>query len=254
MSLRFEKQDTCPVCESEPAEDARRYNANYIGITTPFVGCDNCGVIWQTTRLADDYLPEYYQDVYRQITAPNLASRNQTEQVGRMRAAIQSGWLSQFIGKRKTLLDYGCSGGWLMDALSGLDMVGVESDRSEITAGARERYQIYDDLDAAPGQVEIITMSHVVEHFNHPVPVMRQIYDKLKPGGLLFVDVPNSRACNHAMILHHPVAYDAASLARMLGVVGFDVLEHSFYDWDNTPMDKYLMMAATKPNKRQRRK
>jgi hypothetical protein len=84
---------------------------------------------------------------------------------------------------------------------------------------------------------------------------MRQIYDHLKPGGLLFVDVPNYRGLpGYGTGLHHPVCYDAASLARMLGMVGFDILEHSFYDWDNTPMDKYLMMAATKPSKRQRRK
>jgi 2-polyprenyl-3-methyl-5-hydroxy-6-metoxy-1,4-benzoquinol methylase len=257
MSLRFEKQATCPVCETVPTETTRKYPAlTVFGLGLEYAHCDECGILWQLNRLADDYLLEYYRDVYRQITAPSQSHRDQTAKVGHIRAAIQVGWLAQFIEGRKTALDYGCSGGWLMDAMTpnGLTVCGVEMDKSELTAPARARYQVYDEITDAP-EVEIITMSHVVEHFNHPLENMRQIYDKLKPGGLLFVDVPNYRGLpGYGTGLHHPICYDAASLARMLGVVGFDVLEHSFYDWDNTPMDKYLMMAATKPNKRQRRK
>jgi SAM-dependent methyltransferase len=257
MSLRFERQDNCPVCETAPVEATRHYRMMTVfGIQVEYAHCDNCGILWQTSRLADDYLPEYYRDVYRQITSPSQANRDQTKKVGHIRAAIQVGWLAQFIGNRTSVLDYGCSGGWLLDELAKLDLkvYGVEMDRSELTAPARAQHQIYDDISEAP-QVDIITMSHVVEHFNHPLPAMRQIYDHLKPGGLLFVDVPNYRGLpGYGTGLHHPVCYDAASLARMLGMVGFDILEHSFYDWDNTPMDKYLMMAATKPSKRQRRK
>jgi len=255
--LRFEKQETCPVCSEPPAEDARRYMASYASIQTDFVTCQNCGVIWQVTRLADDYLPEYYRDVYRQLTAPNLAAQTQTANVGKLRAQIQADWLAQFLLGVDTALDYGCSGGWLMDALAekGVKVSGVEMDTSDMSKPARDKYEVFDTIEDAPGKYDLITMSHVLEHFNHPLDALPAIVAKLKPGGMLFVDVPNYRVCNHAMILHHPVAYDAASLAKTLGMAGMEVTEYTFYDWDNTPLDKYLMMAAIKPKPtRQRRK
>jgi SAM-dependent methyltransferase len=255
--LQFERQEACPVCAMPPDDTARRYVSTYANIQTDFVTCDNCGVIWQLTRLADGYLPEYYRDVYRRLTAPNLAAQTHTANVGKLRAQIQGGWLAQFSLGIDTALDYGCSGGWLMDKLAdlGLTVCGVEMDAGDMSKPAREKYPVYDTIEAAPGQYDLITMSHVVEHFNHPLESLKPIIAKLKPGGLLFVDVPNYRGLpGFGTGLHHPVCYDAASLARMLGSLGMEVTEHMCYDWDNTPMDKYLMMAAIKPNSRQKRK
>jgi SAM-dependent methyltransferase len=253
--LKFERQPVCPVCGIAPEDDARRYRVQYTGIPSEFVTCHGCGVIWQWDRLADDYVGEYYRTVYRQITAPNEAARAQTAAVGEMRAAIQAAYLSPFLTKCKSLLDFGCSGGWLLDALAplGLELYGVESDESGLSEFARRRYKIFNTLDEAPNGLHAVTMSHVLEHFNHPGEILRQIYAKLAPGGLLFVDVPNYRACNHAMILHHPVAYDAASMARLLTGAGFEIADSRCYDWDNTPMDKYLMTIAAKPGDKKRR-
>ena len=247
--LRFENQPTCPVCAD--AAPSRKYDVPTVfGIQLKYAHCDECGILWQLSRLADDYIDEYYRDVYRQITAPSDAHRAQTAKVGKLRASIQVGWLSQFLLGVDTALDFGCSGGWLLDALAdyGLTVSGVEMDTSELTKPARDKYAVYDSIDAAPGQYDLITMSHVVEHFNHPVAALKPIVDKLKPGGLLFVDVPNYRGLpGYGTGLHHPICFDAPSLARMLGMVGMEVTEHEFYDWDNTPLDKYLMMAAIKP-------
>ena len=255
--LRFEKQDACPVCDTPAADVTRRYDVPGIfSIQLSYAHCPTCGILWQLSRLADDYLPEYYRDVYRQITAPSAAHRAQTAKVGKLRAAIQIDWLSMFIEDRQSALDYGCSGGWLLDELFKLDLkvCGVEMDRSELTAETRQKYDVFDELRDAP-KVDVITMSHVVEHFNHPLPAMREVYDHLKPGGLLFVDVPNYRGLpGYGTGLHHPVCYDPPSLAHMLGKAGFEVLEYSFYDWDNTPMHKYLMMAAIKTKSTRRKR
>jgi 2-polyprenyl-3-methyl-5-hydroxy-6-metoxy-1,4-benzoquinol methylase len=249
--LQFERQEACPVCDH--AEPTRRYNTlTVFGIQLEYAHCDNCGILWQTSRLADAYMGEYYRDVYRQITAPTEAQRAQTAKVGKLRASIQVGWLAQFLLGTDTALDYGCSGGWLLDALAdyGLTVCGVEMDAGDMSKPAREKYPVYDTIEDAPGQYDLITMSHVVEHFNHPLESLKPIIAKLKPGGMLFVDVPNYRGLpGFGTGLHHPVCYDAASLARMLGSLGMEVTEHMCYDWDNTPMDKYLMMAAIKPKR-----
>jgi len=254
--LRFENQPTCPVCGH--AAPSRSYEVmSVIGTIMNYAHCADCGILWQTSRFADDYTEEYYRDVYREITAPSEAKRATTAKMGKLRASIQVGWLSQFLLGVDTALDYGCSGGWLLDALAdyGLTVCGVEMDTSELTKPARDKYAVYDSIDAAPGQYDLITMSHVVEHFNHPLDALKPIVDKLKPGGLLFVDVPNYRGLpGYGTGLHHPICFDAASLAWTLQAAGLEPLEHTFYDWDNTPMDKYLMMTAMKPKARRKAK
>jgi 2-polyprenyl-3-methyl-5-hydroxy-6-metoxy-1,4-benzoquinol methylase len=255
--LRFENQLTCPVCGN--ADPLRKYEVMSIFATEmEYLHCSDCGILWQTSRLADDYIGEYYRDVYRELTSPSDAKRATTTKMGKLRASIQVGWMSQFLLGVDTALDYGCSGGWLLDALAdyGLTVCGVEMDRSELTQPARDKYKVYDSIEDAPGQYDLITISHVVEHFNHPVDALKSIVAKLKPGGLLFVEVPNSRAYpGFAAGLHHPICFDAPSLARTLGMAGMEVLEHEFHDMENTPMHKNLMMAAIKPKPtRQRRK
>jgi SAM-dependent methyltransferase len=74
----------------------------------------------------------------------------------------------------------------------------------------------------------------VLEHVNEPRAMLAQIRDLLKPGGALFVIVPNveSLACR---VLHeraatfdgrnHLVYFSPATLTRMLAAEGFDVVE-----------------------------
>jgi SAM-dependent methyltransferase len=257
MSLKFEAQPDCPVCLTERDETGRRYATAPMGIPIEYAHCTHCGVLWQTSRLADDYLGEYYANVYRQITAPTPHARAQTDKVGHMRAAIQVSWLSDQLDSRKTALDYGCSGGWLLEALQnrGMTVTGVEMDKTELSQPARGKFTIYDTIDEAPGQYDLIAMSHVLEHFNHPLEGLKPITAKIKPGGLLFVDVPNYRSLpGYGTGLHHPICFDAASLAWTLRAAGLEPLEHAFYDWDNTPMDKYLMMIAMKPKAQRKAK
>jgi len=255
--LRFENQPTCPVCGY--AEPSRKYEVMSIySVDMQYAHCDDCGILWQMSRLADDYLLEYYRDVYRTLTSPSLVKRTHAANTGKLRASIQVGWLSQFLLGADNALDYGCSGGWLMDALTekGVKVSGVEMDTSDMSKPARDKYEVYDTIEDAPGKYDLITMSHVLEHFNHPVDNLKPIVTKLKPGGLLFVEVPNSRAYpGFAAGLHHPICFDAPSLARALGMAGMEVLEHEFHDLENTPMHKNVMMAAIKPKPtRQRRK
>ena len=57
----------------------------------------------------------------------------------------------------------------------------------------REKIQItvHNDLSEAEGEFDAILMFHVVEHLTDPVETLKECYARLKPGGFLYVEVPN---------------------------------------------------------------
>jgi 2-polyprenyl-3-methyl-5-hydroxy-6-metoxy-1,4-benzoquinol methylase len=102
------------------------------------------------------------------------------------------------------VLDVGCGNGDLMARLRGLgwDPVGVDTDPAAV-AHAKDR-----DLDARTGTLsdqrfpsgrfDAIVSSHVIEHMDQPVELLRECQRVLKPDGLLIFVTPNlSSLCSH---------------------------------------------------------
>lgn len=79
-------------------------------------------------------------------------------------------------------------------------------------------------------------MFHVLEHLVDPLPTLRQIADRLSPGGVLNIEVPNAtRPCSpHYMFFRaHVLYFTGLSLRQTLQAAGLQVLAHSADDADN---------------------
>jgi 2-polyprenyl-3-methyl-5-hydroxy-6-metoxy-1,4-benzoquinol methylase len=107
-------------------------------------------------------------------------------------------------------LELGCSDGFMTEMLSRqtawLDVV----DGSEkFLAEARKRnlpnvgfkFALFEEF-TAPAPYDYVFASHVIEHVLDPVAVMKMACTVLKPGGLLFIVVPNARALSRQLGLH----------------------------------------------------
>lgn len=77
--------------------------------------------------------------------------------------------------------------------------------------------------------LDAVTLFHVLEHLPEPRDVLSQIHRKLRPGGLLLIEVPNwgshmrrLRGLRWQFVLdHHVNHFTAASLARLVEHAGF---------------------------------
>ncbi len=80
------------------------------------------------------------------------------------------------------------------------------------------------------GSLDVVTMFHVLEHLPEPSSTLAEIERKLRPGGLLVLEVPNwgshvrrLRGLRWEFVLdHHLNHFTAASLKRLVEACGFE--------------------------------
>jgi 2-polyprenyl-3-methyl-5-hydroxy-6-metoxy-1,4-benzoquinol methylase len=135
------------------------------------------------------------------------------------------------------ILDVGCGGGELINALSdrGYNCVGVERDAKAISvragsvlAGSAEHLP----PQLPPSSFDAIVYSHVVEHLVDPVTSLRDAAKLLNPGGAMIIEVPNN-ACFIAEQMglawenldppRHLSFFTERSLHELLRRAGFEV-------------------------------
>ena len=93
----------------------------------------------------------------------------------------------------KNVLDFGCGdGGYLLRAKEvASEVCGVELEASVRAALQKEGFQCYERI-AEVGQMDVVTMFHVLEHLPNPVEALHEIMDHVVPNGMLIVEVPNA--------------------------------------------------------------
>jgi 2-polyprenyl-3-methyl-5-hydroxy-6-metoxy-1,4-benzoquinol methylase len=103
-----------------------------------------------------------------------------------------------YINDEMSLLEVGCSAGSFISlakrhfkncATIELDSKFANYTRSHQNINVLEKP--IEDLPKDAGPFDVICMWHVLEHLADPVSALKNLMDHVKPGGYLFIDVPN---------------------------------------------------------------
>jgi SAM-dependent methyltransferase len=136
-------------------------------------------------------------------------------------------------------LDFGCGGGGFLDVMPDHDAIGFEVAPDVPHGTARNGRIVTGDILAdslpavglAPASFDFIVAWDVLEHLAEPEQQMRRLHSLLKPGGRLYLTLPNSASLVarlsgkqwNMLLLEHLWYFDPATLTKFLARCGFAV-------------------------------
>jgi 2-polyprenyl-3-methyl-5-hydroxy-6-metoxy-1,4-benzoquinol methylase len=198
----------------------------------PVTCCASCGLTYVDPIPTPEELARFYAERYRleykQASQPRLKHIYRAGKValGRLRIA---GLLAAPLAR---VLDCGAGGGEFSYLLSsrGYRLTGIEPndgyrEYARAEYGVDLRPGTLEDNEFGPAEFDLITIFHVLEHVPDPRAALQRLAAWLKPGGHLYIEVPNaltdvSSPSNlyHRAHLYYFAAAPLAALARQAGL------------------------------------
>ncbi|MFN8362071.1 MAG: glycosyltransferase [Candidatus Kapaibacterium sp.] len=186
------------------------------------VKCADCGFHYLRDRMTTEAMEEYYTNTYavnNPQAAPMVRVPPSLSAVDTMPEYISSQRKDLFAKAVDvyakdiaggTLIDIGCGWGGLLHHAhrEGMEVIGFEFTAPNVEFGRNVlgldiRQQQFTDGDIAENSVDIVTMSHVLEHVPLPFEFLQKIEYVLKPGGIFSCVVPNfGGLCSQALGEH----------------------------------------------------
>ena len=237
-STRFDPLLTrCALCGSEHIAP---YHRDSDGID--IFRCRHCGVQFMNPRYTDAYLADYYS----RYTTDEPQWDEPLLYCHRFYCSL----VERFIRPPGLLLDVGSGKGHLLLAAKERQwsVTGYEIDPDTAQAigkkiGCTILSGDFARLPLSPGSLDLVTVHHVLEHLKSPVSYLTKMGELLRPGGIIFVALPNIRGLASAVkfILerlgirktnvgayydtgHHLFYFTPSTLRRLLTRMGFRVL------------------------------
>ena len=247
----------CPICGSRDARNlgARGGRAHHEarGVETNVVRCKECQTVYAHPMLipkTNPYEKESADEYFR------LHDEQQKVSQGEKLAAFAE----SVLGGPGKMLELGCGRGELLKgALNrGWQAFGVEMTDDFIRVARARGVQI----ERSPIEIcksleqpyDVVLLAAILEHLYDPMETLHRIKEAIRPGGLLFIDVPNessltmrignlymrARGRDWAINLSptfppfHVVGFSPASLRRALSEVGFEVYQLEVPKWKNS--------------------
>lgn len=193
--------------------------------------CRGCGLIHQNPCIKEEEMDALYERLEDKVTAADSDTVTEAENLSRLDALIK------LKAPPARILEIGCSDGTFLSLARarGYEVVGIDPSQANCDKAAVEhpgmdvRRLFLDGF--RPGEnFDAVCHFFVLEHVFHPDVFLPQIRSLLRPGGLMYFEIPNVDRfvklpfANNLFIYQHVAHYSAATVRALLARHGFRTL------------------------------
>ncbi|MBL7864396.1 MAG: class I SAM-dependent methyltransferase [Cyclobacteriaceae bacterium] len=195
----------CPVCDStgprEKYQVADRHYGNK-GLFT-YTICVGCQLEFFDPMPSNDELMKFYPEESYYAYSMGMPQKESSWKT-LFRKILFLGYRTKdpHFNEPGRLLDIGCGSGWFMYEMreKGWEVMGVEPSHAGAETGRKANLDIHEgDLlstSYSSDYFDYIRLNHAFEHIPDPAEVLTEIRRILKPGGKVFIGVPNVASFN----------------------------------------------------------
>ena len=249
----LEKLSKCPLCSATNIQ-AFKAGSTHLNLDERFgvSRCHSCDLLFLSPRLGEDTMHEIFHgkvvDGLEDYTAKPAGYGQVTE--GRrvlFKDRIKQVTASYFNGNFGAVLDIGASSGVFLEEAEkqGWQAYGVEPSTAGTEAlvqkGLQAKQAFAENLPFEDNHFDWVHSNHVFEHLADPLAAAKEAYRVLKPGGLVFIEVPNQfdniQFFRHSLMgkipvrernirsIHHLFFFSRKTLRLLLQKAGFRDIE-----------------------------
>ncbi|MBC7807754.1 MAG: class I SAM-dependent methyltransferase [Akkermansiaceae bacterium] len=231
---------TCTVCGETSAIPWRVGVDHLLGGTHRYraVKCLRCATRRLDPRPDAETMAQYYQpETYARAEEEGSEVGKRLDAYAARLAEVSSS--SAPVGKVRSALDIGCGDGRFMAALQkrGWQVTGTETDPAAAKLARRRTDATVFESAMPPTRSEakaydLVSLLHVLEHVSDPRETLRDVRERLLPGGELLLVLPNADSIEaglfgtswyHLDLPRHLWSFTPASLVRLVETTGFEV-------------------------------
>lgn len=238
------KEYQCNICLS-PCNFNRKFT-EFLALSDTeceIFSCENC----RTSFLLGDIPENIYDDEYFSVSGSEYSYEGQSS-ANRTHYKNISKRLVELSRSRRLLADVGCGLGHFMVEASRefQEVVGFDGfvDPERFVFDVKKLYICdLDHIRFMPGNYDVITLNHSLEHVSEPINLLRQSFKGLRDGGVLYVEVPyqfysfydkvnnfiSPKKIPDFLSFHHKTFFNPASLVMALENEGFQVISLSTF-------------------------
>lgn len=229
----------CPVCGQSDVE----VQGTYRGRHGAFGGlqrahCRGCDLVFAAPMPSEaalvDFNANYFDSAHGGQTQDRPAVAFFTG-IARLRSAHLERYLEARDAKVKTLLEVGPGPGYLarrwLERHPETTYLAMETDRS-CHASLREigvRVLEGASADQGAGTVDLVVLSHVLEHISDPGGFLKYSTRNLRQGGVLFIEVPCRDWEHKPLDEPHLLFFDKRPMRHLLDRLGFCEIQVSYH-------------------------
>jgi 2-polyprenyl-3-methyl-5-hydroxy-6-metoxy-1,4-benzoquinol methylase len=210
----YEKIETCPSCNSK--EFTNHMICDDHSLTKEsfaIMKCLNCGLLVTSPRPDQASIGKYYQfEDYISHTDKANNLTNWLYKLVRTYTIKKKAQLLDSLTEKKSLLDYGCGTGQLLQYMKEQDwkIAGIEPDDNARSIAAKNTEQeIYNDVDALPKKkYGVITLWHVLEHVHDINGTIQKLAKHLSKKSRMVIALPNYESYDQRFYKQYWAGYD----------------------------------------------
>jgi len=180
----------CPVCESVTPELLHE-NPFSSGFVQKISTCRTCGMCYASETLPANYEEE---SVYAAAGAVGSGDTKYDREKFRGTVDLLSGY---FPSRDISILDIGCAQGGLLSELKSQGYglaVGMDPSQACVDICTKKGLETFrGKIEGTPGWTyDLVIVSHVLEHVWDVPKALDKIFERVKPGGHLYLEVPDA--------------------------------------------------------------
>ena len=134
-----------------------------------------------------------------------------------------------YIRPEDAVLDFGCSGGWLLKNLECRRRMGIEVIPEAVQVARQNGLEVFPETAQAPDRAaDVLISNHVLEHTLDPLRELQALRSKVRAGGKAVFVVPCESldvAYRPGDVNHHLFSWSPMNLGNLFGEAGYTVIE-----------------------------